>query len=278
MTSRRRSPCYFCRVDTEFATSVDSRLPAALAITSTPVDATISPNDAMAVADVPGYLAVGESALKAIRLGLMGARSQPPARVLDFACGHGRVMRWLRAAFPHAQLTGSDIDTDGVDFCARTFDAKGVYSTPSPGAELFDDRYDLIWVGSLFTHLDRDRWPRFLDLLHDLLAVGGVLVMTTHGELVAERMRCGAHYGYPEAAVAAAVADFESSGFGFIRDGSPSGYGISVSSLPWVAAEVLRHRDLRMVQCTEALWANHQDVVALLRCPIDPNAADRPYT
>jgi hypothetical protein len=51
-----------------------------------------------------------------------------------------------------------------------------------------------------------------------------------------------------------------------------------VSSLPWVATAVLRHRDLRMVECTEALWANHQDVVALLRRPIDPNAADRPYT
>ena len=44
-------------MDAEFAPSADGRLPASLAITSTPVDATISPNDAMAVADVPGYLA-----------------------------------------------------------------------------------------------------------------------------------------------------------------------------------------------------------------------------
>ena len=47
--------------------------------------------------------------------------------MLDFACGHGRVMRTLKAAFPDALLTACDIDRDGVDFCARTFGAAPVY-------------------------------------------------------------------------------------------------------------------------------------------------------
>lgn len=263
----------------EFATSPDGRLPAILARTEVPVDDTISPNDEMAVADVPGYLAVGESALKAIRLAQLAARVPPPRQLLDFACGHGRVMRWLRAAFPDAQLTGSDIVTDGVDFCAQTFGARGVYSDLAPSPELFGERYDLIWVGSLFTHLDRDRWVDFLDLLHELLAPDGVLVMTTHGDLVAERMRTGAHYGYPETAVAAALENYERTGFGFMRAEHDIGvYGLSISNPPWVTREVLRHADTRIVSYTEGLWANHQDVLGVVQRPVDPCAAERPYT
>jgi SAM-dependent methyltransferase len=263
----------------EFATSADGRLPVGLARTEVPVDETISPADEMAVADIPGYLAVGESALKAIRLALVAARAPEPQRVLDFACGHGRVMRWLRAAYPDARLTGSDIHTDGVDFCARTFGATGVYSSIAPAPELFGDRFDLIWVGSLFTHLDQPRWDDFLELLHELLAPGGVLVMTTHGELVAERMRRGAHYGYPESAVTAALDDYAETGFGFMTAADDLGvYGLSVSSAPWAVRTVLRYDDLRIVSYTEGLWANHQDVVAVVRRPVDPKAAERPYT
>ncbi|PZS15351.1 MAG: hypothetical protein DLM57_12950 [Pseudonocardiales bacterium] len=263
----------------EFVTSADGRLPAVLAHTDVRVDETISPDEAMSHGDVAGYLAVGESALKAIRLALLAARAPLPAHVLDFGCGHGRVMRWLRAAFPDARLTGADIRSDGVDFCARTFAATGVYSSLTPGAELFGERYDLIWVGSLFTHLDQPRWWEFLDLLHELLAPGGVLVMTTHGELVAERMRRGAHYGYPESAVHSALDDYDHAGFGFMpADDALGSYGFSVSRPAWVVAAVLRHADLRIVSCTEAQWANHQDVLAVMRRPVDPNAASRPYT
>ena len=40
------------------------------------------------------------------------------ARLLDLPCGHGRVMRYLRAAFPRAEITGCDLLRDGVDHCA----------------------------------------------------------------------------------------------------------------------------------------------------------------
>lgn len=49
-------------------------------------------------------------------------------RILDFGCGHGRVMRWLRAAYPNARITGTDVDKGGVDFCAATFGSHTVVS------------------------------------------------------------------------------------------------------------------------------------------------------
>lgn len=262
----------------EFETTSDGRVPRSLARTAIPVDATISPDDGMQTPDVAGYLGVGESALKAIRLALLAGRAPAPDRILDFACGHGRVLRWLHAAYPSAQLTAADLLPDGVDFCVRQFGARGVYSTVAPTADLFAERYDLIWVGSLLTHLDVPRWPVFLDLLHELLAPGGLLVLTTHGELVAERIRLGELYGYPEAAAKQLLTDYEERGFGYMAVPGGVDYGFSVSKPQWVTERLLRHDDLRLVAYTEALWANHQDVVAVVRRPVDPAAPNRPYT
>jgi cyclopropane fatty-acyl-phospholipid synthase-like methyltransferase len=56
-------------------------------------------------------------------------------RILDFACGGGRVMRFLRAAYPDASITGVELLESLVRFCERNFGATGVVSKPNP-AEL----------------------------------------------------------------------------------------------------------------------------------------------
>lgn len=255
------------------------RLPGVLSSTATEVDRTIAADDEMPAADVAGYLGVGESALKAIRLALIAGRVAQPSRILDFACGHGRVMRWLRAGFPEAELTGADVNVGGVEFCSRQFGARGVPMASDGSTSQFADRYDLIWVGSLFTHLPLDRFVSLLGLCHDLLSTDGVLVMTVHGDLVAERMRGGAHYGYSPESIQNALEAYELTGFSFVRDGSDGPpYGITLSSPPWLCGLIGRYGDLRIAMYTEALWANHQDVVAAVRRPLDPAIADRPYT
>ena len=102
--------------------------------------------------------------------------------------------------------------------------------------------------------------------------------MTVHGELVAERMRQGAHYGYPEPAVAQALSDYDADGFAFLVAEGEVDYGFSVSKPSWVLDRVLRFADLRLASYTECLWANHQDVLALVRRPVVPDSADSPYT
>ena len=94
-------------------------------------------------------------------------------------CGHGRVLRTLRAAYPQAEIVACDIDTDGVDFCAKTFDAIPVYSKENPEEIDLRRKFDLIWVGSLFTHIRDERWPEFLSFFSRVLAPGCVLIFTT---------------------------------------------------------------------------------------------------
>src|SRR5436190_9999797 len=89
----------------------------------------ISPNDAMFDRNHPAYYyKAGKSALNCIRLSLSAANKASISSILDLPCGHGRVLRYLQAEFPQAKITACDLDQDAVDFCAKTFECRGIYS------------------------------------------------------------------------------------------------------------------------------------------------------
>ena len=82
-----------------------------------------------------------------------------------------------------------DIDHDGVDFCAATFGATPVYGHEDPADIEIDAPYELIWCGSLFTHLPPERWDGFLACSSARSRPGACVVFTTHGRRIAERIR-----------------------------------------------------------------------------------------
>ena len=102
--------------------------PASLTVTARPVIETISGDERMPAEDVPGYLDTGRSALRAVRLAQFAAGVGDFTSILDLPSGHGRVLRWLKAAYPDAKLTASDLLTDGVDFCAHEMDLAALWS------------------------------------------------------------------------------------------------------------------------------------------------------
>ena len=63
------------------------------------MNAEISDNEAMYRSNVRGYLQIGKSALDCILEALICARKFSVCKILDFACGHGRVLRFLRKPF-----------------------------------------------------------------------------------------------------------------------------------------------------------------------------------
>lgn len=83
----------------------------------------ISPRDAMY--DGPeSYFANARQALDCVRLAALAAEKSKVWDLLDLPCGHGRILRMLKAEYPDARLTCCDIDRDGVDFCAKLFGAR----------------------------------------------------------------------------------------------------------------------------------------------------------
>ena len=235
-----------------------------------PILQTIADDDGMPTPGVPleearkHYFNVGRSALRCVRLALASAGRSSVGKILDLPCGHGRVMRTLRAAYPQAQIHACDLQTAGVEFCRSQLNAVPIPSDPDPKKIRLKGPYDLIWSGSLFTHFEASRWPAFLQLLHESLAVGGVCVVTAHGRRAAELIRNGTtDYGLSHPG--RLLTPFDRDGFSY-QTYDPSGsYGVSLSAVPWVATQLGHLKNARFVLMLERGWADHQDVYAWQR-------------
>jgi SAM-dependent methyltransferase len=220
------------------------------------------------------YFVAGRDALRLINVALASLPPTYPGpqvrRILDLPCGHGRVMRYLRAGFPEAELVGCDILTDGVDFCAETFGAVPVYSDPDPARIKLEGKFDLIWCGSLFTHIDSPAWLSFLDLFEAHLAENGVALFTTHGRRAGDLLDRGATtLGLTPRGVDAILEEHGSTGFGYHDYPGQNGYGISLATPEWVCAEVTRRPGWRLTSFTEMGWVSFQDVAVCVRRPIE---------
>jgi SAM-dependent methyltransferase len=197
-------------------------------------------------------------------MALLSGGKQDPRTILDLPCGYGRVLRALKAAFPSAELTACDINRDGVDFCAETFGATPVYAQP-PAVVPIEGKFDLIWCGSLLTHLDADVWTEYLELFDSLLADDGVLVFTVAGRYVAELTRNGEHSALTEDLARGLLDDFDRQGFGYREFPGYDGYGLARALPSWVCAELEKLPRLQLLTYTERGWDRRQDVVACAR-------------
>jgi SAM-dependent methyltransferase len=216
------------------------------------------------------YITVGQSARRCIAECLAPSAGTDIQRLLDFGCGYGRVLRVLRRQFPHATITASDTDHGAADFCARVFGATPVYSSVDATKVEFNGQFDLIWSGSVFSHLERDSWQQFLALLTRALDPDGSLIFTTHGPDVEKAITGGAlDYGLTRESVTAVLEGYEDSGFGFgdyplvkRHDYPEDGrYGVTVID-PDVVRSVAASTGLRVVKYLPTGWDNHQDVFA----------------
>jgi SAM-dependent methyltransferase len=247
----------------------DSNSMANPAINGIDIIRTISPNDQMFEGDEGQYFAIGRSALECISCSLHAASlpANNVGRILDLPCGHGRVLRHLKAAFPGAKITACDLLHDGVNYCATTFGAAPVYSDEDPSkVRLESDTFDLIWVGSLLTHLNAGRWTGFLELFRRSLRPGGVLVFTTHGRRAYDWwVQEVVDYGLPYWRKTAVLFAFERTGFGYADYLTSGSYGLTLSRPDWVFRQIDRVPRMRLAYFSEAAWAEQHDVYACVR-------------
>ena len=219
--------------------------------------------DAMYWHHTAHYLSVGASALNVVRGAQSLAAVADFTSILDFGSGAGRVTRWLRAAYPHASITAADIREEDLRFCSETFDAATWISGTDIDAMEAPGRYDLIWVGSVLTHLSASKTLTLLEKMLGWLLVNGVAVLSFHGRS-AYSWRNGANYG-PAEMLPKIDEEYEKTGFGYSDYPNSPGYGISFCTPSWIIAAVEKLPGCRLVTVSELAWDRHHDIVAIQR-------------
>ena len=223
----------------------------------------LAPDDGMYSNNDAHYLSCGASALNAILAALQTADTQTPTSILDFGAGAGRVTRWLRVAFPEARLAACDVRERDMSFCRKEFNAETWLSGTDVDALTAPQKYDLIWVGSVITHLSSATSAMLIRKLFTWTNAGGLVVVSTHGRYARTRQDSGA-LGYIDPARWAAITKgYDESGFGYADYANESGYGVSLTKLSWLAALIEGMPQARLVMLSERAWDGHHDVFAI---------------
>jgi hypothetical protein len=241
---------------------------------SLPVTRDIADHDQMASEHLGHYFGVGISALWTIQNILRCRESAieqrtPITAVLDFGCGCGRIGRFLRAGFPSAQIHVTDFRKEDVDWYIKTLSAT---MAPDP---LPDQGYDLIWLGSVFTHLAENEARALLARLLPSLRLGGVLAFSTQGRFAYRRavecdpLMAEAHpwmtYNLPTAHLNQLLSAYDASGYGYVDYPGQKEYGVSIVETAWYAKTVFDLADVTQIFFQERALDDHQDVLAFMR-------------
>jgi SAM-dependent methyltransferase len=159
------------------------------------------------------YVEDARSAVENIEqsLGAVGRSFDDVRSCLDFACGYGRVTRWLVRALGPERVIAADLDRQAIRFCSHAFGTSTVRSPCDPARVAIRDSYDVVFVGSLLTHLPVSGCAAALRALRGIVRPDGLLIFSTQGE------SCLAHLDWYGPEFVAAADEFRT---GVRRDGA----------------------------------------------------------
>lgn len=233
------------------------------------------PNDKENSFDLPWlknhYFLIGNDALRIIVSALIQNFREVPQSVLDFPCGSGRVTRHLRAFFPQAQICACDLYGYHVDFCVNELGAEGIISKENFDMIDFGRKFDLIFCGSLLTHLPEDLLRAALRLISRSLSEQGIAIITLHGRH-SEYIQKHRFKYLDDDLFAIAESTVQATGFGYVDYPDQfrstvfdrqARYGVSLCRPHWSLEVIENDYDVRVLGYTERGWDTHQDVLVI---------------
>jgi SAM-dependent methyltransferase len=134
--------------------------------------------------DVDWFFAAGQAGAACIRevlqkngLGIENFRT-----ILDFGCGCGRVIRYWKDLI-HVKVKGTDYNPDLVAWCQTNLPFADFKNNGLQPPLPFDSAgFDFVYALSVFTHLPEDLQTPWMQELSRVIAPGGYLLITTHGD------------------------------------------------------------------------------------------------
>jgi hypothetical protein len=175
----------------------------------------------------------------------------------------------MQLLLPQSRIVASDIEQSAINFCHEQFGVRTVLSTESFSTLAIDAQFDLIWCGSLITHLSEARAVRLLELFYSLLAPGGLCLFSTHGPTQANWIEEGSEtYGLSEAGQRELLKQFSDRGYGYANYPKLKNQGISVVSHNKMVSLATTVGAWTEAIFLERGWANNHDVYGF--CTYDP--------
>jgi len=113
-------------------------------------------------------------------LGAIGRDFRSFEHALDFGCGAGRTLAWLRDRGP--RLAGTDLHAGGIEWArGRLGFAEFRVNGAAPPLDYRDATFDLVFSLSVLTHLDEGDQRAWLAELRRVSRRGAILLLSTHG-------------------------------------------------------------------------------------------------
>jgi ubiquinone/menaquinone biosynthesis C-methylase UbiE len=129
------------------------------------------------------YLASGQRDVRQMRdiLAASGVHLERVGNILEFGCGDGRMIRCLEPLAEGREIWGTDIEASRIVWCKQNLSPKLRFITTTTVPHLpFEDRFfDVVFAGSVFTHID-DLADTWFTELRRILRPGGTLFVTVH--------------------------------------------------------------------------------------------------
>jgi hypothetical protein len=176
-------------------------------------------------------------------------------KMMEFACGYGRNLRHIVNCIPKKNVFVSDIYENAVKFNIEQFGVRGRVSVHKPSDLDWSERFDLIVVPSLFSHLPESTFSGWIAALYGLLTADGILVFSVHGDHL-----LGPEKSMPESGI---LFDLQSESSTLDK----SEYGSSFVTEAFVREQIQTATGHAAYSRTKRGFWNHQDFYLIAKNP-----------
>lgn len=212
--------------------------------------------DAYSLVDYENYYMSGRRSAEVLLELMSGHIELRSARILEWGCGPGRIVRHLANLRRHLgmEVFATDYNRASVEWCRAaipgvTFTLNGL-QPPLPFPEAF---FDAVYSSSVFTHLSEEMHYAWLKEQLRVIKSGGLVIFTTQGDRMKNKLLPAEVRQYEAGELVVRIARTEGSRSysafqspGFIRERF-------VASIP--EATVVRHETTLPLAGIQDVWA-----------------------
>lgn len=127
--------------------------------------------------EAPDYFA----RYKARHASRLAANRLPVPRILDFGCGIGTAIPFLREYFPHCEIIGADVSPASIDIAREHAGSVAGFVTMSEESiPAGDGHFGLVFVSCVLHHVPAERHALALGEIRRVMAPGALLVIYEH--------------------------------------------------------------------------------------------------